>query len=48
MATLREKISRVLQDNIAVAPYDPRWPQVFEDEKNHLLKIEKSDKKIDI
>ncbi len=37
METLREKINRVLQDDIAVAPYDPRWPQIFEDEKNHLL-----------
>ena len=38
METPREKINRVLQDDIAIAPYDPRWPQIFEDEKNHLLK----------
>ena len=38
METLREKINRVLQDDIAIVPYDTRWPQNFEDERNHLFK----------
>jgi GrpB-like predicted nucleotidyltransferase (UPF0157 family) len=37
METQEEKIKRVLKDEVAVTPYDPRWPRWFEEEKKHLL-----------
>ncbi len=37
METLEERIQRVLQDDIAIVPYDPAWPQRFREEKAHLL-----------
>lgn len=35
--TLEQKIQRVLRDEIAIAPYDPLWPESFRREKQHLL-----------
>lgn len=35
--TLEEKIRRVVAENVAVVPYDPRWPEMFEKERDHLL-----------
>lgn len=35
--TLEEKIARVLRDKVSLVPYDPAWPQRFEEEKAHLL-----------
>ena len=37
METLEEKVARVLKEDVAVVPYDPRWPDVFEEERLHLL-----------
>ena len=37
METLQEKIQRVVQEDVDIVPYDPRWPELFEEEKNHLL-----------
>ena len=37
METLEERIRRVSSEPIAIVPYDPRWPRVFEEEKAHLL-----------
>lgn len=37
METLEEKIARVVKEDVAVIAYDPRWPQMFEQEKLHLL-----------
>jgi GrpB-like predicted nucleotidyltransferase (UPF0157 family) len=37
METLEEKIARVVKENVAVVPYDPRWPEMFERERDHLL-----------
>jgi len=37
METLQEKIQRVVQEDAAIMPYDPRWPELFEEEKTHLL-----------
>ena len=37
METLEEKIARVLKDVIAIVPYDPCWPEMFEQERLHLL-----------
>lgn len=37
METLEEKVARVVKEEVAVIPYDPRWPVLFEEEKEHLL-----------
>lgn len=34
--TLQQKIARVLQDEVRVVPYDPRWPEAFEAERRFL------------
>ena len=36
METLEEKIQRVTAEEIEVVPYDPRWPILFEMERNYL------------
>ena len=33
----REKIARVVQEDVAIVPCDPRWPEMFRAEKEHLL-----------
>jgi GrpB-like predicted nucleotidyltransferase (UPF0157 family) len=35
--TLQEKIARVVKEHVAVVPYDPDWPAMFERERDHLL-----------
>jgi GrpB-like predicted nucleotidyltransferase (UPF0157 family) len=35
--TLEEKIKRVLKDKVRLVPYNPIWPMLFEQEKEHLL-----------
>jgi GrpB-like predicted nucleotidyltransferase (UPF0157 family) len=37
METLEERIRRVVQEEIAIVPYDRRWPEHFHREKKHLL-----------
>jgi GrpB-like predicted nucleotidyltransferase (UPF0157 family) len=37
MDTLEERIRRVTREDVAVVPYDPRWPEMFLLEKEHLL-----------
>src|SRR5260370_41128427 len=37
METLEQRIRRVVQEDVAIAPYDPRWPELFHQEKQHLL-----------
>lgn len=37
METLEDKIARVVKEDVAVVPYDPRWPEMFEQERLHLL-----------
>jgi GrpB-like predicted nucleotidyltransferase (UPF0157 family) len=37
METLEEKVARVLKEEVAVVPYDSRWPELFKEEKGHLL-----------
>ena len=34
--TLEERVRRAVQENIAIVSYDPRWPQLFEQECDHL------------
>jgi GrpB-like predicted nucleotidyltransferase (UPF0157 family) len=35
--TLEEKIRRLVAEDVAIADYDPRWPELFEQERRHLL-----------
>jgi GrpB-like predicted nucleotidyltransferase (UPF0157 family) len=37
METLEQRIQRVLQDEVAIVPYDAGWPELFRTEKEHLL-----------
>jgi GrpB-like predicted nucleotidyltransferase (UPF0157 family) len=30
METLEENVQRVLREEIAIQPYDPRWPRLFQ------------------
>lgn len=36
METLEQKIARVTREHVAVVPYDPVWPKVFQQERDHL------------
>ncbi len=36
MNTHRERIERVVREEIAISPYDPAWPESFRREKEHL------------
>src|SRR6266851_175795 len=36
MTELRERIERVVREEIAICPYDPRWPESFRAEQEHL------------
>jgi GrpB-like predicted nucleotidyltransferase (UPF0157 family) len=36
METLEEKVTRVGRDEIHITPYDPRWPELFRQERDHL------------
>jgi GrpB-like predicted nucleotidyltransferase (UPF0157 family) len=37
METLAERIKRVTQEDVSIAEYNPAWPEMFEQEKQHLL-----------
>jgi GrpB-like predicted nucleotidyltransferase (UPF0157 family) len=37
METLEQRIRRVTQEDVAIVPYDTRWPELFRREKDHLL-----------
>lgn len=37
MDSLEDRIKRAVQEDVALAPYDPAWPSLFEAEKRHLL-----------
>jgi GrpB-like predicted nucleotidyltransferase (UPF0157 family) len=37
METLKEKVARLVREEVAVVPYDPRWVEMFEQERLHLL-----------
>jgi GrpB-like predicted nucleotidyltransferase (UPF0157 family) len=34
--TLEQKIARVVREHVAVVPYDPIWPTLFQQERDHL------------
>ncbi|HKA54026.1 MAG TPA: GrpB family protein, partial [Candidatus Binatia bacterium] len=37
MESLERRIQRVVREDVALALYDPRWPELFREEKDHLL-----------
>ena len=37
METIEEKITRVVKEDVAVVQYDPRWAEMFTQERRHLL-----------
>jgi GrpB-like predicted nucleotidyltransferase (UPF0157 family) len=37
METLEQRIQRVVQEEVSIVPYDPRWSEMFRCEKDHLL-----------
>jgi len=37
METLEQRIKRVTQEDVAIVPYNPDWPRLFDEEKRHLL-----------
>jgi GrpB-like predicted nucleotidyltransferase (UPF0157 family) len=37
MNSLKERVFKAAQEEITLVPYNPEWPQMFEQEKNHLL-----------
>jgi len=37
METFEQKIARLAKEKIAIVPYDPRWPEMFDRERDHLL-----------
>lgn len=37
METPEQRIQRVLREEVAIVPYDPAWPELFRQEKDHLL-----------
>jgi len=38
METLEDKIKRVTAEHVRIVAYDPAWPTLFEQEREHLLK----------
>lgn len=36
MESLEQKIARVVREHVDIAPYDPSWKQLFEEERDHL------------
>jgi GrpB-like predicted nucleotidyltransferase (UPF0157 family) len=36
METLDQKIARVVREYVAVVPYNPIWPKMFQQERDHL------------
>ena len=39
MGTLDERIQRVVQEEVAIVPYDCGWPEAFQREREHLLRF---------
>lgn len=37
METIEQRLKRVIEEEIAIVPYNPAWPLMFEEEKKHLL-----------
>ena len=43
METLEQRIARVVGEEITISPYDPRWPESFRQEREHLQSCLPSD-----
>jgi len=37
METPQQRIERIVREEVAIAPYNPEWPELFRQEKEHLL-----------
>lgn len=37
METPEQRLERVVREEVAIVPYNPDWPQLFRQEKEHLL-----------
>ncbi|MBI5836459.1 MAG: GrpB family protein [Candidatus Eisenbacteria bacterium] len=37
METPEQRVQRVTREEVAIAPYDPAWPELFRQESEHLL-----------
>jgi GrpB-like predicted nucleotidyltransferase (UPF0157 family) len=37
MDSLKNRVQKVVQEEIKIVPYDPEWPRMFEEEKRHLF-----------
>ncbi len=37
METLEERVQRVVREQVSIVPYDPQWPSLFVQEKEHLI-----------
>ena len=37
METPEERVQRVVREEVAIAPYDPAWPELFRQESKHLI-----------
>ncbi len=37
MESLEQRTQRVVREDVALVPYDSRWPELFREEKDHLL-----------
>ncbi|MBT8334936.1 MAG: GrpB family protein, partial [Deltaproteobacteria bacterium] len=37
METFEQKLARLVKEKIAIVPYDPYWPEMFEQERRHLF-----------
>lgn len=37
METLEQKVKRIMKEEISIEPYNPVWPRMFQNEKEHLL-----------
>lgn len=40
---IRRRVQELVQEDVAIAPYDPHWPELFRREKDHLLSCLPSD-----
>jgi GrpB-like predicted nucleotidyltransferase (UPF0157 family) len=39
MESLQERVQRVLKEEVAIVPYDARWPEHFRQEEQHLRTV---------
>lgn len=37
METMEQRVRRLIAEGVSIQPYDPGWPELFQQEKTHLL-----------